>query len=59
MIPEYYDIAMSYKTLVEDDRSLLWRPCTSMKDSPFPARRALRSTASRPAEQVKINWKEY
>ncbi|MCY3750472.1 MAG: hypothetical protein OXG54_03625 [Gammaproteobacteria bacterium] len=29
------------------------------KDSPFPARRALRSTASRPAEHVNINWKEY
>ena len=29
------------------------------KDSPFPAQRALRSTASRPAEHVKINWKGY
>ena len=29
------------------------------KDAPFPARRALRSTASRPAEHVNINWKEY
>ncbi|MDE0156125.1 MAG: hypothetical protein OXS28_11025, partial [Gammaproteobacteria bacterium] len=29
------------------------------KDSPFPARRALRSTASRPAEHGNITWKEY
>ncbi|MCY4361858.1 MAG: hypothetical protein OXE42_06720 [Gammaproteobacteria bacterium] len=29
------------------------------KDAPFPARRALRSTASRPAEHVNINWKGY
>ncbi|MCY4361283.1 MAG: hypothetical protein OXE42_03715 [Gammaproteobacteria bacterium] len=27
--------------------------------APFPARRALRSTASRPAEHVNITWKEY
>ncbi|MCY4362297.1 MAG: hypothetical protein OXE42_08960 [Gammaproteobacteria bacterium] len=29
------------------------------KDAPIPARRALRSTASRPAEHVNINWKGY
>ncbi|MCY3752247.1 MAG: hypothetical protein OXG54_12725 [Gammaproteobacteria bacterium] len=29
------------------------------KDSPFPAQRALRSTASRPAEHDNITWKEY
>ncbi|MDE0155389.1 MAG: hypothetical protein OXS28_07305, partial [Gammaproteobacteria bacterium] len=29
------------------------------KDSPFPARRALRSTASRPAEHGNIRLKEY
>jgi len=29
------------------------------KDPPFPARRALRATTSRPAEHVNINWKGY
>ncbi|MCY4360980.1 MAG: hypothetical protein OXE42_02160 [Gammaproteobacteria bacterium] len=29
------------------------------KDAPFPVRRALRSTASRPAEHVNIKLKEY
>ena len=29
------------------------------KGAPFPASRALRSTASRPAEHVNINWKGY
>ena len=29
------------------------------KGAPFPARCALRSTASRPAEHVNITWKEY
>ena len=37
-VPKYYDIAMSYKTLIEADRSLLWHPYTSMVDPPpvFP-----------------------
>ena len=38
LVQEYYDIVMSYKTLVEADQSLLWHPYASMVDPPpvFP-----------------------